>query len=152
MKLNPTRCTFGIDSGKSMGFIVSVRGIKANLKKLRAIMEMRPLQNISETQRLIGKVALLNRFVSKSTDKCLSLFRILRKVHPWNNDCDKAFQALKQCLSNPPLLSQPGQGDTLCILGSLTPCCIDNTLQRRMGSETTVLHKLNPKGADSRYP
>ena len=34
MKLNPIKCTFGVVSGKFLGFIVSQRGIKANPKKV----------------------------------------------------------------------------------------------------------------------
>ena len=40
MKLNLTKCTFGVSSGKFLGFLVSQRGIKANPKKVKAIFEM----------------------------------------------------------------------------------------------------------------
>ena len=40
MKLNPTKCAFGVSSGKFLGFMVSQRGIEANPKKVRAILEM----------------------------------------------------------------------------------------------------------------
>ena len=33
MKLNPTKCVFGVPAGKLLGFIVSERGIEANLEK-----------------------------------------------------------------------------------------------------------------------
>lgn len=56
--------------GKSLGFIVSERGIEANMEKIEAIMNMKPPKNLNNTQRLVGRVAALNRFVSRSTDKC----------------------------------------------------------------------------------
>ena len=40
MKLNPNKCAFGVASGKFLGFMVSQRGIEANLEKVRAILEM----------------------------------------------------------------------------------------------------------------
>ena len=40
MKLNPSKCAFGVSSGKFLGFIVSQRGIEANLEKVRVILEM----------------------------------------------------------------------------------------------------------------
>jgi hypothetical protein len=40
MKLNPQKCSFGVDSGKFLGFMVSQRGIEANPDKVRAILEM----------------------------------------------------------------------------------------------------------------
>lgn len=113
MKLNSAKCAFGLDLETLMGFIVFDRGIEANTKKIKAIMNIKSLKKISETQRLTSKVAALNRFVSKSTDKCLLLFMVLRKVQPWNDYCYEAFQALKQCLSSLPLLSHFKQWDTL---------------------------------------
>lgn len=71
MKLNLAKCTFNVDSGKFLDFTVSEKGIEANTKKIKAIMEMKPPQNIGETQRLSDRVAILNRFVSRSIDKCL---------------------------------------------------------------------------------
>ena len=60
-------------------FLVSQRGIEANPNKIRAIMEMKPPRNVKEVQSLNGKVAELNRFVSKATDKCLPFFYTLKK-------------------------------------------------------------------------
>ena len=42
MKLNPSKCTFGVTTGKFLGFMVSQRGIEANPDKIRAILEMPP--------------------------------------------------------------------------------------------------------------
>ena len=80
MKLNPGKCAFVVSSGKFLGFMVSHRGIEANLDKIQAILDMKPPQNIKEVQSLTGRVAALNRFVSKATDKCLPFFRVLRKA------------------------------------------------------------------------
>ena len=79
MKLNPSKCAFGVSSGKFLGFMVSHRGIEANPDKIQAILDMKPPQNIKEIQSLIGRVAALNRFVSKVTDKCLPFSRFLRR-------------------------------------------------------------------------
>ena len=46
-------------------------------------MEMTPLRNVKEVQSLNGKVAALNRFVSRATDKCLPFFRTLKKSFEW---------------------------------------------------------------------
>ena len=73
MKLIPGKCAFGVTAGKFMGFMVSQRGIEAKPDKIRTIMEMKPPKNVKEVQSLNGKVAALNRFVSRATDKCLPL-------------------------------------------------------------------------------
>ena len=48
MKLNPSKCAFGVFSGKFLGFMVSQRGIEANPKKVKAILEMSSPKTIKE--------------------------------------------------------------------------------------------------------
>ena len=48
MKFNPGKCAFGVTAGKFLGFMVSQRGIEANLDKIRAIMEMKSPKNVKE--------------------------------------------------------------------------------------------------------
>ena len=83
MKFNPSKCAFRVASGKFLGFMVSHRGIEANSEKIKAILDMKPLHNIKEVQSLTGRVAALNRFVSKAIDKCLPFFRVLKKAFEW---------------------------------------------------------------------
>ncbi|XP_058211645.1 uncharacterized protein LOC131323822 [Rhododendron vialii] len=61
MRLNSTKCAFGIFSGKFLGFMVSQRGIEANPEKIQAILTMSSPQNIKEVQKLTGRVAALSR-------------------------------------------------------------------------------------------
>ena len=87
MKLNPGKCTFGVTAGKFLGFMVSQRGIEANPDKIRAITKIKPPKNVKEVQSLNGKVAALNRFVSRATNKCLPFFRTLKKSFEWTDEC-----------------------------------------------------------------
>ena len=47
--------------------MVSQRGIEANPDKIKAILEMTPPKTVKEVQSLTGRVAALNRFVSRAT-------------------------------------------------------------------------------------
>ena len=76
-KLNPVKCAFGVSAVKFLGFIVSQRGIEANLEKIQAVMDMQPLTNTKQLQQLKGHIAALNKFVSRATDKWLPFFKIL---------------------------------------------------------------------------
>ena len=67
--------------------MVSHRGIEANLDKIQAILNMEPPRNIKEVQSLTERVATLNKFVSKATDKCLPFFKILKKAFEWTGEC-----------------------------------------------------------------
>ena len=40
MKLNASKCAFGIGSGKFLGYIVNHRGIEANPRQITAILEL----------------------------------------------------------------------------------------------------------------
>jgi len=64
MKLNPEKCTFGVEGGKFLGFMLNHRGIKANPDKCQAIVGMRSLKNIKEVQQLLGRLTTLSRLVS----------------------------------------------------------------------------------------
>ena len=46
MKLNPSKCVFGVTARKFLGFMVSQRGIEVNPKKVRAIMELEPPRTV----------------------------------------------------------------------------------------------------------
>ena len=52
MKLNPSKCAFGLSSGKFLGFMVSHRGIEANPDKIQVILDMKPPQSVKEVQSL----------------------------------------------------------------------------------------------------
>ena len=80
MKLNPTKCVFGVLAGKFFGFIVNNRGIEANLDKIKVVLDMQPPLNAKEIQRLTRRIAALSRFVSRSSDKCRSFFQVLKKA------------------------------------------------------------------------
>ncbi|GFS38849.1 hypothetical protein Acr_00g0059790 [Actinidia rufa] len=107
MMLNPSKCIFGVSSGKFLGFLVTNSGIKANPDQIQALIAMNSPISIHEVQQLTGRVVALNRFVSKSADKCLPFFRILRKnqAFQWGEESKTAFQQLKEYLGSPPLLS-----------------------------------------------
>ena len=87
MKLNPSKCVFEVTAEKFLGFMVSQRGIEVNPEKVRAILELEPPRTMKAVQSLNRKVAALNRFVSKVTNKCLPFFRVLRKSFEWTDEC-----------------------------------------------------------------
>ena len=130
MKLNPSKCAFGVSSGKLLGFMVSRRGIEASPEKMRAILEMSSPKIFKEVQSLTGRVAALNRFVSKATDKCLPFFKMLKIAFVWTEECETAFQELKCYLSNPPLLSPSKEGENLFLYLAISATAVSAALIR----------------------
>ena len=113
MKLNPSKCAFGVTVGKFLGLMVSQRGVEVNPEKVRAIMELAPPKTVKEVQSLNGKIATLNRFFSRAIDKCLPFFPTLKRSFKWMDECQQAFENLKMYLSSPPLLSPSRLGEEL---------------------------------------
>ena len=130
MKLNPNKCVLGVIAGKFLGFRVSQRGIKVNPKKIRAIMELAPPKIVKEVQSLNGKIATLNRFISRATDKCLPFFCTLKRSFEWTDDCQQAFENLKLYLSSPPLLSPSKPGEELYLYLAVSQAAVNATLVR----------------------
>ncbi|KAL2480495.1 Disease resistance protein TIR-NBS-LRR class family [Abeliophyllum distichum] len=97
MKLNPLKCTFRVASGKFLSYMVNQRGIEANLEKIQALIEMRSPSSPKEVQSLMGRLAALNWFISKATNRCQPFFRTIKggKRFEWTEKCEKAFQDLK---------------------------------------------------------
>ena len=154
MKLNPGKCAFRVMVGKFLGFMVSQRGIKANPNKIRAIMEMKPLRNVKKVQSLNGKVAALNRFVSRATDKCLTFFRTLKKSFEWTDECQQAFEELKAYLSAPPLLSPSQPGEELFLYLAVSPAAVSVALIREEEKVQKPVYYTSRalRGAEERYP
>jgi len=65
MRLNPNKCAFEVEGGNFLGFMLTHRGIEANLEKCRTITKMRILENVKEIHRLIGRLTKLSIFVPK---------------------------------------------------------------------------------------
>ena len=117
MRLNPEKCTFRVEAGKFLCFMVSQKEIDVNPKKIKAILEIPSPKSVKEIQNLVGRIVALNRFIYRSVDKCFPFFKLLKNStrFVWNDQCEKAFIDLKIYLSSPPLLVSPKLGEQLSL-------------------------------------
>lgn len=69
------------------------RGIEANPEQIRALSEMPSPSSVKQVQKLAGRIAALNRFISRSSERCRPLFELLRKKNDfeWTAECEAAF-------------------------------------------------------------
>ena len=70
LHLNASKCSFWVGSGKFLGYMVTHRGIEVNPNQIKAINSLQPPRNPKEVRKLTGMTATLNRFISKSADRC----------------------------------------------------------------------------------
>ena len=78
MKLNPSKCAFGISAGRFLGFMVTRRCIEANLTQLKAILESLAPASRKGVQQLTSRLAALGRFISQFTDRLKPFFTTLK--------------------------------------------------------------------------
>ena len=74
LQLNASKYSFGVRSGKFLGYMVTRRGIKVNPSQIKAINNLQPPRNLKEVQKLTEMTTTLNRFISWSTDRCRPFF------------------------------------------------------------------------------
>jgi hypothetical protein len=79
MMLNHEKCTFGVPSGKLLGYMVSCRGIDSNPEKVSAITKMKPPKSLHDVQKLTRCMASLSRFISQHGIRGLPFFKLLKK-------------------------------------------------------------------------
>ncbi|KAK8921231.1 hypothetical protein KSP39_PZI020106 [Platanthera zijinensis] len=158
MRLNPSKCAFGITSGKFLGFMVTQRGIEANLEKIKALEEMSPPRSLKDVQWLNGRITALSRFLARTGDKYLPFFKILRRARntgfQWTDECQSAFESLKQYLASPPLLSKPAPGEILFLYLAVTPAALSSVLVKDEGGVQRPIYYLSKilSDTETRYP
>ncbi|XP_019157296.1 PREDICTED: uncharacterized protein LOC109153863 [Ipomoea nil] len=132
LRLNPAKCTFVVQTGKFLGFMMTKKGIEPNPAKVNAILDMQPPTTIREVQQLTGRLAALNRFLSKLAEKALPFFKTLRKVNGfvWDEECQAAFKELKEYLMSPIVLSKPEPGEDLDLYLAASDRAVSDALCR----------------------
>ncbi|XP_075659202.1 uncharacterized protein LOC142629099 [Castanea sativa] len=149
--LNTSKCSFGVGSGKFLGYMVTHRRIEVNPAQVKAINSLQPPRNPKEVQRLTGMTTALNRFISRSSDRCKPFFQLLNKWKgfEWTKECALAFQQLKEYLLRPPIMSRPEIDKVLFAYivvadhaVSLVLIWVDNNVQRPVYYVRKSLHEV----------
>ncbi|KAL0408326.1 UNVERIFIED_CONTAM: hypothetical protein Sradi_1767000 [Sesamum radiatum] len=129
MKLNPSKCTFGVCGGKFLGYMVSERGIEANPEKIEAISQLKSPRSLKEVQKLTAK------------------------EFEWTEECEQALQNLKSYLATPPLLANPKQGETLFLYLAVSEQAVSTVLVRESEKVQNPVYYVSKmlQGAEKRY-
>ena len=132
LRLNASKCSFGVGSGKFLDYMVTHRGIEVNPDQVKAINNLQPPRNPKEVQKLIGMTAALNLFISRSADRCKPFFQLMNKwkCFEWTEECAQAFQQLKDYLSHPSIMSSPEANEVLFSYIVVVPYAVSLVLIR----------------------
>ncbi|GKB98855.1 reverse transcriptase domain-containing protein [Tanacetum coccineum] len=120
MKLNPKKCTFGVEEGMFLGYKVNTRGLNVFPDKVDVVLSLPSLKCLKDVQKLNGKLASLNRFLAKSAEKSLPFFKTLKKCTKksdfhWTTEAEKAFKQMKQLIAELPMLTAPMEKEELIV-------------------------------------
>jgi len=143
LRLNPEKCTFGVDRGKFLGFMLTRRGIKAN--RCQAIISMRSPTNVKEVQRLVGRLTTITRFLLKLADKTKPMINLLKKSAKFENaTCQENFDQLKLLLATPPILNKPQFGSPLLVY--ILNSCKNLTARNNPSTSPVAYFKILRRG------
>jgi len=131
--------------------MVTHRGIEVNLDQIKAINDLKPPRNAKEVQKLTRMIATLNRFISRSANRCRPFYLLINKWKgfEWSEDCVMAFQQLKDYLSRPPIMSSPEADEVLYAYIDVAPHAVslvlirdDNGIQKPIYYVSKSLHEV----------
>ena len=77
--LNASKWSFGVGSGKFLGYMVTHCGIEVDPDQVKTINSLQPPRNPKEVQKLTGMTIALNWFISRSVDRCKPFFQLLNE-------------------------------------------------------------------------
>ena len=142
-------------AGKFLRYLITNRGIKANPNQIEVVNHLKPLSNPKEVQVLTGMLATLNRFISKFANRYRPFYQHLKKWKgfQWNEECDRAFQDLKDYLMQVPMLMTPESGEDLFMYLSMSDHAVSaGSVKRPRNTVTSVLHQQNPGRSRDKIP
>jgi hypothetical protein len=130
IKLNPKKCSFGVPTGQLLGYLISERGIEGNPEKIQAIINMQLPKTLRHVQQLTGRLAALNRFISKLAKKALPFYRLLRKTDrfTWTAEAQATFDNLKHHLSTSLVLVTPREKEPMLLYIAATNQVVSSAL------------------------
>ncbi|GKV31333.1 hypothetical protein SLEP1_g40029 [Rubroshorea leprosula] len=139
-----------------MSFLDANSGIEVNPEKVQAVQQMEPPRTVKDVQRLTGRVAALHKFIARSAERCLPFFNALRepKNFQWTDECQQAFDELKQYLASAPILSKPVERKSLYLYLGVTKEAVSLVLLRKENKHqkpTCYVSKVL-QGAEQNYP
>ena len=154
LRLNVEKCVFGVGAGKFLGYLITSRGIEVNPGQIKAVKHLWLPSNLKEVQVLTGMLVVLNRFISKFLDRYRPFYQLLKKWKGfrWDDECEKAFQDLKEYLVRASMLSAPEPREELFMYISVSDHAVSAVLLRNWGVQQPVYYiSKTLVNAETRY-
>lgn len=111
LKLKPKKCHLFKKEVLFLGFLVGENGVHTDPAKIQAIKDFETPKSVQEVRQFLGITGYYRKFVKNYASISFPLNRLLDKnvLYNWDEDCDNAFQTLRQRLISAPILGLPAR-------------------------------------------
>ncbi|GAB4818110.1 hypothetical protein N2152v2_005156 [Parachlorella kessleri] len=105
----PWKCHFLCAEIEFLGHVVDANGSRPMPSKVECIQKLAPPRDIRAVRSFLGMVGYYRRFIRSYSDRARPLVELLKKDIPWEwtEECQAAFEDLRQCLMTAPILVRP---------------------------------------------
>ncbi|GJU43732.1 reverse transcriptase domain-containing protein [Tanacetum coccineum] len=136
MKLNPEKCSFGMEEGKFLGYIVTLEGIRANPEKTKSVMDMPSPRTLKQMQSL------------NTLKKCTN-----KKDFRWKEAVEAAFPEMKKLVCELTTLTTPKKGETLMMYLAASNEAVSAVLLTKRDGRKMPIHYVSRslQGAKTNY-
>nr|GEW35170.1 reverse transcriptase domain-containing protein [Tanacetum cinerariifolium] len=145
MKLNPKTCTFEMREGMFLGYKVNAEGLKVCPDNVELVLSLPSPKCLKDMQRLNGKLASLNKFLSTSAKKSLPFFKTLKKYtkksgFQWTAKAKTAFKQIKKLLAELPMLTAPKEKEEFVIYLAAAKEAISTVLMTKRNGKQMLIY------------
>ena len=151
LKMKLKKCSFFQQETEYLGFVINDKGVKPNPKKVEAIRTLPSPKNVKEVRSFIGMCSYYRRFLpnfSKIAEPLIFLTRKYAKFR-WTEECQKAFDFLKDSLTVVPLLIYPDPKKPYVLYTDASDTCIGACLTQTVDNEEKPIYYLSHKLSQS---
>ncbi|GKA39727.1 reverse transcriptase domain-containing protein [Tanacetum coccineum] len=148
MKLNLKKCAFGMRKGTFLGYKVDTDGLRLCPDKVEAVLSLPSPKCLKDVQKLNGKLASLNRFLSKSAKKSLPFSKTLKKCtkksdFQWIAEAEMAFKQIKRLIAELPMLMAPKEKEELIMYLAAAKEAISMVLIAKRDEKQTPIYFIS---------
>jgi len=141
LKLNPSKCCFATGSIVFLGHVANKEGTKPDLGKIDAVLHFPEPKTITNVRSFLGLTRYYRKYIWGYSRMASPLFELTRKdvAFVWNQDCQKAFDALKRALVEAPILVRPDFKEPFCLDVDWSAKGVGAILSQREGRSERVI-------------
>lgn len=112
LKMKPSKCELFQPEVLFLGHIVGQNGLRPNPKTIEAVLSWKEPGNVREIRQYLGLCSYYRQYIEGFSHIAAPLTKLTKKnaKYVWSNDCQVAFDTLKQKLCSAPILAYPKPG------------------------------------------